>query len=204
MNRSWGSRRTTQPHAATGKAHRSPSLQRLHRGLQKNPSGDFAEDSFRVSGNSKESSATRAATLCSRSPDRMEPRRGPGESRLLRFPRALFGTFSRERKYTLQQRQAPKEKTTSPEAPYARIFSPSAAKINRKTPFTNTENSDTITCGLVNLPRRRAITPTAHFAGWRLPIINAMQDIARKWRNSHESGRNDQVRDHRRFCPARG
>ena len=81
-------------------AHRPPSLQRLHRNLQKSPSGDFAEDSFRVKRKFKESSATRAANLCSLLPDRMEPRRGPGESPLLRFPRALFGTFSRERKYT--------------------------------------------------------------------------------------------------------
>ena len=50
---------------------------------------------------------------CSRSTDRMEPRRGPGESPLLRFPRALFGTFSRERKYISHERQATKVKSTA-------------------------------------------------------------------------------------------
>ena len=87
----------------------SPSLQRLHRNLQKNPCGDFAEDSFRVSGNSKESSATRAANLCSRSPDRMEPRRGSGGKIISFFPRRLSAAFDARKRpparCTLQQQR---------------------------------------------------------------------------------------------------
>ena len=62
------------------------------------PSGDFAEDSFRVSGNSKESFATEPPN---KTAARATPKGtvGPGESPFLRFPRVLFGTFSRERKY---------------------------------------------------------------------------------------------------------
>ena len=89
--------------------NRPPSPQRLHRNLQKNPCGDFAEDSFRVSGNSKESSATRAANLCSRLPDRMEPRRGSGGKIISFFPRRLSAAFDARKRpptrCTLQQQK---------------------------------------------------------------------------------------------------
>ena len=89
----------------------SPSLQRLHRGLQKIPSGDFAEDSFRVSGNSKESSATRAAPNAAALPTAWNPDGVRGNRRFCDSPgRSLV--LSRERESTRpnkdkQQRRRP-------------------------------------------------------------------------------------------------
>ena len=54
---------------------------RLHPNLQKNPCGDFAEDSFRVKQKFRESSATRAA------PNAAAPR-GDQRAARLRFPPA--------------------------------------------------------------------------------------------------------------------
>ena len=78
---------------------RPPSRQRLHRDLQKIPCGDFAEDSFRVSGNSKESSETRAAPNAAALPTVRNPDGVRGNRRSCDSPgRSLV--LSREREST--------------------------------------------------------------------------------------------------------
>lgn len=61
-----------------------------------------------------------------------------------------------------------------------RIISPIPAKNIRENPFTNGRKSATISCGSVNLPRRRPITPTAHFVERRLPKNKAVHSRGKK------------------------
>ena len=82
------------PPSPRGKA-KLLNLQRLHRNLQKNPCGDFAEDSFRVKRKFKGILCNQSRPECSRLPDRMEPQRGaPGGSAKWALPPGGFPPLS--------------------------------------------------------------------------------------------------------------
>ena len=68
---------------------------RLHRNLQGNSSGDFAEACFRFMRKFMQASATRAAKLCSRFSYLIGARGGPGGIVHFRFPPAALRRFRR-------------------------------------------------------------------------------------------------------------
>ena len=109
-------------------------------------------------------------------PPRMQPLSRPhgtptgsgGIAALAIPPGALWYFLAREKVHLAQKTSSKGKNLPRGNAFRLHIFR-FAAKINHQNPFTNAAKHVKITDGLVNLPRRRAITPTAHFAGWRLP-----------------------------------
>ena len=94
-------------------------------------------------------------------------------------PGALWYFLAREKVHLAQKTSSKGKNLPRGNAFRLHIFR-FAAKINHQNPFTNAAKHVKITDGLVNLPRRRAITPTAHFAGWRLPNNKSSQCCCKK------------------------
>ena len=96
-------------------AHPSPHLPAAAAQDARKQCGDFAGDSFRFSGNSKESPATGAAPHGSRSRNPQRSGRGPGGTRLFRVPPAALRRFRRAKAASQQQKvQQTKRKQKSP------------------------------------------------------------------------------------------
>ena len=121
---------------------------RLHRNLQKNPCGDFAEGSFRVSGNSKEASATRAA------PNAAAPRGDRGENKMIFPPAALRARVddpSTRESGPLPQLPAANKKTDEPQTrPFLFHFFNSRVKANAEPSSTS---SSRIRCPCISKMR---------------------------------------------------